>query len=189
VPFRHRQLLLRKASQTTRANDLFGPSQLNESLPEPISLPKFDRIGYNTDLPGRQIRVFRQPVEQSTCCATYRNMQTAFLVTVDPMSLDGSVELGYGHRFKEVRRVPIDFDIANSLIAAFVTLPAGGGALCFDPVFVVELRSDDTVQWAGAACFDCGTYYSTDGHGPAGGTFDMASDNAKRLLNRIRDLA
>ena len=90
-------------------------------------------------------------------------MKSAFLVTVDPNSQDGSVEFGYDHRFAETRRTPIDVDVASSLIAAFADLPSGGGALCFYPVLVVEIRNHDNVQWAGAACFDCGTYYSTDG--------------------------
>ena len=116
-------------------------------------------------------------------------MKSAFLVTVDPNPQDGSVDLGYSHRFAETRRTPIDVDVASSLIAAFVDLPSGGGDLCFDPVFVVELRSHDSVQWAGAACFDCGTYYSTDGRGPDGGTFDQASAAAEQLLDRMRSLA
>ena len=116
-------------------------------------------------------------------------MQSAFLVTVDPNSQDGSVHLGYHHAFAEIRRTEIGSDIAGSLIAAFTDLPTGGGDLCFDPVFVVELRNGDVVQWAGAACFDCGTYYSTDGRGPEGGMFDQTSDAAKQLLNRMRALA
>ncbi|MEM7312138.1 MAG: hypothetical protein AAF497_03205 [Planctomycetota bacterium] len=116
-------------------------------------------------------------------------MQSAYLVTVDPNSQDGCVHLGYHHAFTETRRIEISPDVANSLIAAFIGLPAGDGDLCFDPVFVVEQRYDDVIQWAGAACFDCGTYYSTDGRGPKGGTFDHASDAAKRLLHRMRGLA
>ena len=116
-------------------------------------------------------------------------MQSAFLVTVDPNSPDGSVHVGFDHGFTETRRTPIDPDVAASLITAFADLPSGGGDLCFDPVFVVELRNDDAVQWAGAACFDCGKYYSTDGHGPDGGMFDQNSDAAKQLLDRMRNLA
>ena len=116
-------------------------------------------------------------------------MLSAFLVTVDPNSRDGSVDLGYDHRFTETRRTPIDVDVAASLITAFADLPPSGGHLCFNPVFVVELRNRDTVQWAGAACFDCGTYYSTDDRGPDGGTFDYASAAAKQLLDRMRSLA
>lgn len=116
-------------------------------------------------------------------------MKSAFLVTVDPNSQDGSVELGYDHRFAETRRTPIDVDVASSLIAAFADLPSGGGALCFYPVLVVEIRNHDNVQWAGAACFDCGTYYSTDGRGPDGGMFDQSSAAAKQLLDRMRSLA
>jgi len=116
-------------------------------------------------------------------------MQSAFLVTVDPKSQDGSVRLGYHHAFTETRRTPIDRDVAASLIAAFADLPSGGGDLCYDPVFVVELRNGDAVQWAGAACFDCGTYYSTDGHGPNDGTLDQNSVAAKQLLDRMRSLA
>ena len=116
-------------------------------------------------------------------------MPSAFLVTVDPNSQDGSVHLGYHHPFTETRRAEIGTDVANSLIAAFVDLPTGGGDLCFEPVFVLEFRNDDVLQWAGAACFDCGTYYATDGRGPQGGTFDQTSDAAKQLLDRIRSLA
>lgn len=116
-------------------------------------------------------------------------MQSAFLVTVDPNSRDGSVDVGYDRRFTETGRTPIDVDVATSLIKAFADLPPGGGHLCFDPVFVVELRNRDTVQWAGAACFDCGTYYSTDGRGPDDGTFDHAAAAAKQLLDRMRSLA
>jgi hypothetical protein len=116
-------------------------------------------------------------------------MQSAFLVTVDSNSHDGSVRLGYHHPFTETHRTEIAPDVADSLIAAFTDLPAGGGDLCFDPVFVVELRNGDVIQWAGAACFDCGTFYSTDGRGPEGGVFDQTSDAAKQLLNRMRALA
>ena len=116
-------------------------------------------------------------------------MKSAFLVTVDPNSQDGTVDLGYDHQFTEIRRTPIATDVPQSLIDAITELPPGGGDLCFDPVFVVELRDGDDVQWSGATCFDCGTFYSTDGLGPDGGIFDQTPDAAKRLLGRMRDLA
>ena len=115
-------------------------------------------------------------------------MQSAFLVTVDPESLDGSIDVGYCHAFSECKRTEIPLEVAQSLIDAFTGLPPGGGDLCFLPVFVVELRDSDVVQWSGAACFDCGTYYSTDGRGPADGIFDQFSDVSKRLLSRLRSL-
>lgn len=116
-------------------------------------------------------------------------MKSAFLIIVNPESLDGSIGVGYSHGFVERKRTEIPRVEAESLIDAFASLPPGGGDLCFLPVFVVELRDHDVVQWSGAACFDCGTYYSTDRRGPADGTFDQLSDDAKQLLDRLRSLA
>lgn len=112
-------------------------------------------------------------------------MRSAYVVTVDPESTQGSVSLGGEHSFTERRRSPVSIEVAESLIDAFASLPPGGGDLCFDPVFVIEIRDGDSVQWAGGACLDCGTYSSTDGFGPPEGSFDQNSRAASELLNRL----
>ena len=116
-------------------------------------------------------------------------MQSAFLVIVDPGSRDGTVDIGFDCRFKEVRRIPVNYEIADSLGNRIVSLPLGGGDLCFNPVFAIELRENDTVQWAGAACFDCGTFCSLDRRGRYNGSFDMTSTAAKQLLAEMRAIA
>lgn len=116
-------------------------------------------------------------------------MLVAYLVIVDPNSNRGPISVGGGHSFTECNRSVIPITVAESLIDGFKTLPPGGGDLCFDPVFVIQILNGSIVQWAGGACFDCGTYSSTDGCGPPGNTFDQDSIEASRLLARLRLLS
>ncbi|MEM6505455.1 MAG: hypothetical protein AAGC44_13160 [Planctomycetota bacterium] len=101
-------------------------------------------------------------------------------------TVQGSFELGYDCGFTEIAREGITLEIAEDLIDQLIALPAGGGYLCFDPVYAIEINSVDGTRWAGAPCFDCGTYYSTDGRGPEKGVFDPRSGQAKNLLKTLK---